>query len=73
MPHVYILTWCKSLESLYGSLLVFQTLRVGFPTAPVYVFDNGSLPKGQGHPRSGTSVRRSVHRGKARGSPSRVP
>ena len=45
MLRVYILTHCKSLESLYGSVLVFQTLRVGFPTSPIHVFDNGSLPE----------------------------
>jgi len=40
---VFILTWCNSLDKLYGSLLVFNTLRVGFPTADVFVIDNCSI------------------------------
>ena len=42
--HVYILTWCDRLESLYGTTLVFKTLRVGFPTATIHIVDNASLP-----------------------------
>ena len=41
---VVIITFCRKLEALYGSLLVFQTLRVGFPTAEVFVYDNASIP-----------------------------
>jgi len=44
MHTVTILTFCNKPELLYGSLLVFKTLRVGFPTARVIVFDNGSHP-----------------------------
>jgi hypothetical protein len=40
---VYIVTWCKQVESLYGTILVFPTLRVGFPTAEINVVDNASL------------------------------
>ena len=42
--YVYILTWCDRLENLYGTTLVFKTLRVGFPTAEIHVVDNASLP-----------------------------
>lgn len=41
---VYILTWCHDVERLYGSTLVFETLRLAFPTTPVYVVDNQSVP-----------------------------
>lgn len=44
-PAVFILTFCRNPESLYGSLLVFQTLRVGFPDARVVVTDNASIPE----------------------------
>ncbi len=42
--HVYVFTWCNQIESLYGTTLVFKTLRVGFPTAEIHVVDNASLP-----------------------------
>lgn len=42
---VFIVTYCQDLESLYGSTLVFKTLRIGFPTAEVHVVDNNSLPE----------------------------
>jgi hypothetical protein len=41
-PHVHILTHCRNPELLYQTLLVFDTLRVGFPTARVTVVDNAS-------------------------------
>ena len=41
---VFILTYCRNLGQLYGSTLVFDTLRVGFPNAEITVFDNNSLP-----------------------------
>lgn len=44
MMKVIILTFCDDIELSYGTLLVFRTLRVGFPTAEVLVFDNGSSP-----------------------------
>lgn len=44
-PKVLILTFCDKIELIYGTLLVFDTLRVGFPTAEVLVFDNGSSPE----------------------------
>jgi hypothetical protein len=44
MKHVYILTWCNCLENLYGTTLVFKTLRIGFPTATIHIVDNASLP-----------------------------
>jgi len=42
-PRVFIITYCRSRESLYGTVLVFKTLRVGFPHADVTVIDNASL------------------------------
>ena len=42
---VYILTYCRNPESLYGSTLTFRTLRTGFPNAEVGVFDNRSVPE----------------------------
>lgn len=44
MVNVYILTYCQAFENLYGSELIFKSLRTGFPTANVHVFDNASLP-----------------------------
>ena len=42
--NVYILTWCDRVENLYGTTLIFKTLRVGFPTAEIHVVDNASRP-----------------------------
>lgn len=42
-PLVIILTFCRRMDLLYGSTLVFKTLRTGFPTATVLVVDNASL------------------------------
>lgn len=44
VPHVYILPWCGDPAAVYGSVLTFKTLRVGFPTAAVTVIDNASAP-----------------------------
>jgi len=44
-PNVFILTYCRNPALLYGSLLVFRTLRGGFPNARVQVVDNASLPE----------------------------
>lgn len=44
VKNVYILTYCQQIENFYGTELVFKTLRTGFPTANVHVFDNASLP-----------------------------
>jgi hypothetical protein len=41
---VYMVTHAPTGDVIYGSLLTFQTLRRGFPTADVFVFDNGSHP-----------------------------
>lgn len=41
-PLVHMLTYCAHPTSAYGSLLAFDTLRTGFPTAEVEVWDNGS-------------------------------
>ncbi|HUD33796.1 MAG TPA: hypothetical protein VMR43_12380 [Variovorax sp.] len=41
-PIVHVLTYCAHPTSAYGSLLVFDTIRTGFPTAPIEVWDNGS-------------------------------
>src|SRR5690349_7960271 len=42
--HVHILTWCRWLEKLHGTTLIFRTLRVGFPNAHIRVVDNASRP-----------------------------
>jgi hypothetical protein len=42
-PTVFILTYCRRPELFYGTSLIFQTLRVGFPTARVIVVDNYSV------------------------------
>jgi len=39
---VYILTTCNGPDNLTNTLMVFKTLRVGFPTAEVFVVDNAS-------------------------------
>ena len=44
-PTVTILTYCAHPALAYGTLLVFKTLRTGFPTARVVVYDNGSHPE----------------------------
>jgi hypothetical protein len=44
-PTVTILTYCAHPALAYGTLLVFKTLRTGFPTATVEVFDNSSHPE----------------------------
>jgi len=41
---VVIQTYCEHPALAYGALMVFKTLRVGFPTAKVLVVDNGSHP-----------------------------
>lgn len=40
MAHVFILASCRNPALLAGTLLVFQTLRTGFPTAGVTVIGN---------------------------------
>jgi hypothetical protein len=40
--NVYVLVKCQSEKNLPLSLLVFNTIRVGFPTARVHVYDNAS-------------------------------
>jgi hypothetical protein len=42
---VFVLTYCRKIELLYGSELIFRTLRVGFPNAGVSIVDNASLPE----------------------------
>jgi hypothetical protein len=45
-PQVLILTYCREPSLLAsGTLLVFRTLRIGFPTAEVTVIDNASVPE----------------------------
>jgi hypothetical protein len=41
---VRIITYCPDASALYGNLLIFRSLRVGFPTARILVADNGSSP-----------------------------
>jgi len=43
MKKVFILATCRKPELLPYTLLVFKTLRVGFPTAEVHVHINGAL------------------------------
>jgi hypothetical protein len=45
--NVFILTFCRDLKAFYGTSLIFQTLRVGFPNARVRVIDNDSIPEAQ--------------------------
>lgn len=40
---IYCVTYCQDQSNLYGTLLTFKTLRIGFPDASVHVIDNGSL------------------------------
>lgn len=42
---VYILATCRNADLLPATLLVFRTLRTGFPHAPVKVFGNGLSPE----------------------------
>ena len=44
-PRVYILTWCKHPDRITGTTLTFETLRVGFPNAEIWVVDNNSMPE----------------------------
>jgi hypothetical protein len=39
---VHILTKCPSIDDLYGSALVFGSIRTGFPNASIKVWDNFS-------------------------------
>jgi hypothetical protein len=41
---VHVLTYCDQIEQLYGNLLIFKTIRVGFPDSEIYVVDNASVP-----------------------------
>ena len=42
---VHILTWCRNQESLWANLLVFKTIRTGFPDAQIIAHDNASAPE----------------------------
>ena len=42
---IHVVTYCRDMANLYGSTLIFKTLRVGFPNARVRVLDNYSLPE----------------------------
>ena len=44
-PLVTVLTYCAHPALAYGTLLVFKTIRTGFPDARIEVFDNGSCPE----------------------------
>ena len=48
---VYVVTYCRDMANLYGSTLIFKSLRVGFPNARVRVLDNSSLPEAAAHIR----------------------
>ncbi len=45
---VLILTFCRKADLFYGTSLIFNTLRAGFPTARIIVVDNASLPELRG-------------------------
>jgi hypothetical protein len=40
---VFILIWCKNPANANNSLLTFRTLRTGFPSSEVVVYDNASI------------------------------
>ena len=42
---VHALTYCPHPVSAYGNLLVFDSIRKGFPTAQIEVWDNESCPE----------------------------
>jgi hypothetical protein len=44
-PYVVMITYCRDIAHIYGSLLTFKTLRIGFPAAEVVVIDNASVPE----------------------------
>ncbi len=48
LPKVYIVTWCRNAELLYGATLIFATLRTGFPDCEVVVVENASPPELRG-------------------------
>lgn len=39
----FLLVWCRNPANARSSLLTFQTLRTGFPTAEIVVIDNASV------------------------------
>jgi hypothetical protein len=43
LKQLYMLTWCNQVENLYGTTLIFTTLRIGFPNTNICVVDNASL------------------------------
>lgn len=45
IPKVVIITFCRKPELFYGSSLIFESIRVGFPDAQILVVDNGSIPE----------------------------
>lgn len=45
---VFVLTYCRHADQLYGSTLLFGTLRTGFPDAEVFVADNNSIAEARG-------------------------
>lgn len=40
---IFILTFCKYPQSLFGNLLTFKTVRTGFKDAEIIVYDNNSI------------------------------
>ncbi len=42
MINVSVLAYCRDEELLYGTLLLFKTIRVGFPNADVTIYDNAN-------------------------------
>jgi hypothetical protein len=39
---VFVITYCQTEDDLWGNLLVFDSIRTGFPTSKIVVVDNGS-------------------------------
>lgn len=60
-PVVTILTYCAHPFLAYGTLLVFKTLRTGFPSARIEVYDNGSHPDVREQIRSASRAVDAVH------------
>lgn len=45
VKNVHVITYCNNLDLLYGSLLVFETIKKGFPNSTIIISENNSLPE----------------------------
>jgi hypothetical protein len=41
IENVFVIVFCKNVELSYGSTLVFDSIRTGFPDSNIHVIDNG--------------------------------